>query len=203
MVSLSARSQERYFTIWNKNAISVQPWDNITLGVAQKIHYSTDKNAVVLKYGELNIAHEPKKWLEYGAAFRLSYLSAKKGVWYNENRPMAFISLSKDLNMFELSFSNRLEYRMFTDFEDYFRHKQALKLDFPNLVSWGLSFYLSEESYLELNGGGTHLARFYSGVKAIDKDHFEMKLYYSLEKVKALNSWVTGDIMGLNLTLSI
>lgn len=193
----------RRFTIWNKNAITVEPWKKVSIEVAEKIHYSPKINTVALKYGELNVAHEPKNWLEYGAGLRLSYLNLMDGNWLNENRLMATVDLTKELKEFEISFDNRFEYRTFQKLENYLRYKQALKLNFPGLTSWGMRFYVSEESYFKMNGDGMHLARFYSGLMAFDKKHFDMKIYYSLEKALVSDTWYTADILGLNLSFSI
>lgn len=202
-IVFGAKAQERNFTVWNKNNISVNPWDRVSLDVAEKIHYTPERNSVDLKYGEVFIGYEPKGWLEYGFGFRHSYLNLQNGNWLNENRPMMFLSLSKGMKTFELVFSNRLEYRTFKQSNDYLRHKQSLKLEFPNITEWGMQFYVSEESYYKLNGIGTHLARFYTGIKALDKEHFDMKLYYSLQKSKSADSWLSSDILGLNLSFSI
>lgn len=203
-VSISAISQDfRRFTIWNKNAIEVAPWNKVSLSVAQKIHYTPESSTVDLKFGELFLGHEPLNWLEYGAGFRHSAANLRNGNWLKENRSMFFFNLSKEIKEFELSFSNRLEYRDYKELESHFRHKQSLTLDFPKLVEWGMQFYLSEESFYKMNGAGTHLARFQSGIKALDKEHFDVKVYYILEKAEVFETWITGDIVGLNLSFSI
>lgn len=109
------------------------------------------------------MALEAKSWLKYGGGLRLSYLNLRNDSWLNENRSIAYVSLSKELNKFELSFTNRMEYRAYKEIVNYFRHKQSFKIDFPNLTEWGMRLYVSEESYYKLNGAGAHLARLYSG----------------------------------------
>ena len=66
-----------------------------------------------------------------------------------------------------------------------------------------LLIYLSEDLYYKMNGVGTHMARFYSGLTALDKKYFAMNLYNSLEKAKVFDTWLTTDIIGLNLSFSI
>lgn len=202
-ITCISEAQERRFVLWNKNGVAIEPWEKITIDVAEKIHYSPDKNSIELKYGELSVWHEAKNWMKYGAGLRVSYANLQNGKWLNENRPMVYLNFLKDLNSFDLSFSNRFEYRTFEKIDNFFRYKQALKLNFPSLTSWGMQFYLSEESYYKMNGGGTHAARFYSGVKALDKKRFAMNLYYSLEKSRVSDIWLTTDIVGLNLSFSI
>ena len=202
-VVFNSSAQERQFTVWNKNEVSAAPSDKLTLKLAQKVHYSPERNSVDLIYGEFFLGYESKIWLEYGLGFRHSKLNLQNGSWLDENRPMFYFSLSKEIKNMELSFSNRLEYRVFKNVEDHLRHKQSLNLYFPNITHWGMQFYVSEESYLKLNGAGTHLARLSTGIKALDKTHFGMKLYYSLQKAKNINSWISTDIVGLNLNFTI
>ncbi|WP_346860344.1 DUF2490 domain-containing protein [uncultured Draconibacterium sp.] len=203
LVYITASAQEREFTLWNKNDVSVSPWEKISLDVSEKIHYSTQRNSVDLKYAELFVDYELKKWIEFGVGFRHTKVNLQNGNWSDENRPMMVLNLSTDVHKFELSFSNRIEYRSFKTFNNHFRHRQALTFDFPNLTEWGMQFYVTEESFLKLNGAGTHLARIYTGLKAIDQKHFDLKFYYSLQKMKVLSSWYTSDIIGLNLGFSI
>ncbi len=196
-------AQERELVLWNKNEVSVSPWEKVSLEVAEKIHYSTERNSADLKYAEIFFEYEVKNWLELSLGFRNSKLNLQNGDWLNENRPMVVLNLSKEINKFELSFSNRLEYKCFKYITDYFRYRQALTFDFPTLTDWGMQFYVAEESFIKMNGGGTHLARLYTGLKAIDQKHFDMKLYYSLQKTKVLSQWLTADIVGINLSFCI
>lgn len=202
-ISFVSEAQDRHFVLWNKNGVEIAPWKKVTIDVAEKIHFTPQNNTINLKYGELSVSHEPKNWLDYGAGFRVSYLNLQNGNWLNENRPMAFVNLSKELKEFELCFSNRVEYRTYKELENHFRHKQSLKLNFPALAEWGMQFYVSEESYFKMNGGGTNLARFQSGVTAFEKEWFAMKVYYILEKARVIDTWLSGDILGLNLSFYI
>lgn len=194
---------ERYLMLWNKNEVSIEPWQSLSISVAERKQYSPKSNTLNVVLGQLEIEHAPKSWLGYGAAMRISSLNLRNGNWITENRPFVFVNLNKDLNDFNLSFSNRIEYKSYKELEDHFRHKQTLKLNFPALAEWGMQFYLSEESFFKFNGAGTHLARFQSGVKALEKEWFAMKVYYMLEKTKAADTWLTGDILGVNLSFQI
>jgi len=198
---LGVSSQERYFTVWNQNDLTAGLGEKLSLKVAEKIYYSPESNAIDLKYGEIALAYQLKSWLKSGIAFR--HLSTFKDKWYTENRPMAFIDLSTHLKKFSLTFSNRIEYRTFKEFENHYRHRQALNLSFPQLTDWGMQFYAYEESFYKLNGAGTHLARVVTGIKALDKKHFDVRLYYGLEKLKRSETWSTTDIVGLNLSFAI
>lgn len=189
--------------LWNKNELCVKPWEKVSLLVADRMHYAPKNNTLSVALGQLAVKYDPKNWIAYGAAMRVSKLNLRNGNWLTENRPFVFMILNKDLKEFNLSFSNRIEYKAYNELENHFRHKQTLKLAFPALVDWGMRFYLSEESFYTMNGVGTHSARFQSGVTALEKDWFAMKVYYILEKTKASDTWLTGDILGLNLSFEI
>ena len=76
---------ERRFLIWNKNEVIIQPWKNISFNVAENIHYSPKLNALNQKYAEFNLLHQPEKWFEYGAGFRVVKANTYPG-WIQENR---------------------------------------------------------------------------------------------------------------------
>jgi hypothetical protein len=193
---------ERKFQIWNKNEIEINLWEKITIEVAEKIHFSPETNATDIKYGELFVSHDPLKWFEYGAGFRATYKNTYPG-WLTEYRPMVLANFKKSHKEFFFKYSNRLEYRIFEFDVNHFRYRQEFFVEFPALTSWGMRFYSSEEAFFKLNGAGFHLARFYEGLSVIQKEHFKLKLYYALEKMKLVENWGTTDVAGINLSFII
>ncbi len=193
---------ERRFQIWNKNEFVIQPWNKFAIDVAQKIHYSPKNNNTDLLFGEMFLFHKPVDWINYGAGYRVAYANIFS-YRIQENRTMLIVNFKKDFNNYNFKFSNRFEHRAYKTDINHFRYKQQLTLTFPALTSWGMQFYASEESFYKFNGIGTHLARFYGGLSGIQKEHFQLKIYYALEKYKIIESWATTDIMGLNLSITI
>jgi hypothetical protein len=185
--------------LWNKNEVIAQPWKNISIEVAEKIHYSPDRNATDLKYLESFLKHEPAVWFEYGAGFRISKANLYPG-WLQENRTMLIANFSKTYHQFNFRYSNRFEFRSFENNFDHFRYRQEFKTEFPALTNWGMRFYTSEETFYKLNGIGFHLFRLYGGLLVVEKKHFALKLYYALEKYKLMESWFTTDIVGINMS---
>ena len=190
---------ERGFQIWNKNNVVIQPWKNIFVDGALKVHFSPERNAADLKYGELFLSHEPRKWFEYGAGFRISKANLYPG-WLQENRTMLIANFSKNIKRFNFKYSNRFEYRSFEYDLHHFRYRQEFKIEYPSLTSWGMQFYTSEETFFKMNDIGFHLARLYGGLSVVQKKHFKLKMYYALEKYKLIEKWGTTDITGLNLS---
>jgi len=200
---LGTAAQEREMEIWNLNQVSVKPARNFSLKVSEKMHYSTLHSDLPLKYAELKVGYSPKHWMEYGAAYRLTSLLLSENSRENENRAMLFFDIKEPIDKFTLSFSNRIEYRDFNHLQDHFRHRQSFKVDLPSLASWGMRFYLSEESFYKFNSNGTHLARLYAGLTVIEKKHLNISTYYALQKSKLLQEWYTSDVLGLNLNFVI
>jgi len=193
---------ERGFQIWNKNEIVVRPWKKISIEVAEKIHYSPEHGAAEVKYLESYLSHKPLNWFKYGAGFRVSKLNTYPE-WIQENRPMIFADFLKTHKKFSFKYSNRFEYRMFEFNNDHFRYRQEFLVEFPSLTDWGMRFYTSEECFFKLSSNGLHLARFYGGLSVVQKEHFKLKMFYALEKLKLIENWRTTDIAGINLSFII
>ena len=189
---------ERRLLIWNKNEFIIQPWKNISVDVAENIHYSLKQNALNLKYAELFLTHQPRKWFEYGAGFRIAKANTYPG-WVQENRTMLIANFSKQFKQIGFKYSNRFEYRSFENDLDHFRYRQEFKVEFPGLTQWGMKFYTSEESFIKMNETGFHLIRFYEGLSVLQREHFKLKLYYAFEKYKSTENWGNSDIVGLNM----
>ena len=202
-LAAGANAQEREMEIWNLNQVTVHPVHNISLKVSEKLHYSTTRSDLQLKYAELKLGHHPKKWMEYGGAYRLTSVLLTENTWETENRVMLFFDVREPVKKFTLSFANRIEYRDFKHFDDHFRHRQSLKVDFPSLVNWGMRFYITEESFCKFNADNIHLARIYTGITVLDKKHLNVSTYYALQKTKLRKHWYSSDVVGLNLNFLI
>lgn len=196
-------SAQRKFEVWNKNQLTNKINERILIKIAQKVQYATKSSNLDVAYGEAYVGDRPKNWLEYGIGFRMAKSQPVSNVWITENRTMLYANLSQPVKNFKFTLSNRMEYRTFEQLDDHFRYRQSLKLQCPKLVSWGLQFYTSEESYIKLNGAGTHLWRLYGGLDAYSRKSFKLSAYYSLQKSKLIGQWIASDIMGINLSFSI
>ena len=202
-LSLAGFTQEREMELWNKNQILLKPAGHLLLKASEKIHYSTVHGGISLKYAELLVGHKLNTWIEYGGGYRRSSSMVAPDSWESENRALLYFDLSEPVSKFNLGFSNRVEYRSFEHLSDYFRHRQSIKLDFPAITTWGMRFYLTEESFYKFTGDHTHLARFYAGVTVLEKKHFNFSSYYALQKSKLDSKWFSSDVVGLNLNISI
>lgn len=200
---VAASAQQREMEIWNLNQVSLIPSRNLSLKVSEKLHYSTIRSDLQLKYAELKVGYKPKRWMEYGGSYRLTTMWMAEDYWETENRVMLHFDIQQPIHHFILSVSNRIEYRDFKHLSDHFRHRQSLRVDLPPLASWGLRFYFSEESFYKFTEDKTHLARVYAGITVLDKKHLNISTYYALQKDKFQQNWFSSDVLGLNFNLMI
>ena len=190
---------ERRFQIWNKNEAAIQLGHKTSMEIAEKVHYSPDRNSADLKFAELSLFRELKEWFSYGAGFRISKINTYPG-WLQEYRPMIYADFNKSYQKLNFIYFNRFEYRIFETGLKYIRYRQSFLIEFPKLANWGVRFYTSEESFFNFQTSTIHLFRLYGGLSIIQTEHFELKTYYSLEKFKPAEYWRTTDIAGLNLS---
>jgi len=196
---LISSSQERIFQFWNLNALDVKIMENATLGVSEKIQYTPKTNSIDLQYADITLEHKLTRWFEIGGGGRLLWMRKEYG-WLREKRPMLYGNLSVNTGNFKWFFSNRIEYRFLDKADDHFRHRQIMNVNFPEIRRAGnLRFYTSIETFYKFHPDKLHLARFYAGVKTIQKEHFGLKLYYALEKKKSNSLWSAADILGVNM----
>jgi len=199
LVLNSFAQTERRFQIWNKNEATIQLGQKTSIEIANKIHYSPERNSADLKFAELSFFRELKEWFNYGAGIRISKINTYPG-WLQESRPMIYADFIKSYQKFNFIYFNRFEYRIFENGSEYFRYRQSFLIEFPKLVNWGIQFYTSEESFFNFQTSKIHLFRLYGGLLVVKTDHFELKTYYSLEKFKPAELWQTTDIAGLNMS---
>ncbi len=194
--------KDRSFQLWSFNSISVDISQKTSIYTSEKVQYSPAENEFNLKFGDIWLKHEVCSWFEYSGGFRVLRSKNQNG-WIEEKRPMVMGTFDKKLKNFKISWANRMEYRLYEIQEDHFRWRQKMDIKTQSLTSFGLQFFVAEETFTKFNSEHTHLARLYAGLQAIDKKHFDMKLYYVLEKNKKQSFWNTADILGLNMSFCL
>lgn len=201
-ILLTGAAQERKFQLWNQNNFDVNLSSKTSIGISEKIHYTPKTNSIDLKFADVTLDHEFTNWFGIGGGGRLLWIRKEYG-WLREKRPMFYANLSTWLGKFKLDFSNRIEYRFLDKSENHWRHRQKLNLDFPKITNTALQFYTAFESFCKLNTEGLHIYRGYAGLNTIQKEHFELKVYYVLEKNKNALNWTSIDILGINMNVKL
>jgi hypothetical protein len=202
LFTFSVLAQERTFQLWNLNNVEVKLSEKTKIGVTEKIHFTPQSGSIDLKFGDVSVKRIFSSWFEAGAVGRILLIRTENG-WLQENRPMVFGNISKDVGQVELEFSNRFEYRMYKTLADHFRYRQMFTAELPLFAGHWITVYISEEGFVRFDDENLHLARIYAGTKLKCCNSFEMKLYYVLEKNKQAAFWRTSDVVGMNLNLDL
>lgn len=202
IIVLNVSSQERKFQLWNQNNFDVLLSDKTSIGISEKIHYTPKYNSIDVKFADITLDHKFSNRVKVGGGGRLLWIKKEYG-WLQEKRPMLYVDLSSGPGKFKISFSNRFEYRFLDKAEDHWRHRQSINLDFPKIPQTELQFYTSFESFYKFNPDGFHILRGYAGLNAIQKEHFDLKVYYVLEKNKNSVNWTSTDILGVNISVKL
>ncbi|MFA5535339.1 MAG: DUF2490 domain-containing protein [Mariniphaga sp.] len=202
LTSSNLLGQERSFQLWNLNVIQAKVTDRFTLGVTEKVQYTTESGAFNLKYGDLSVTYAVNSWFSIGVGGRL--LHSRKGEeWKREQRPMVFGDMDGSWRKVTYNFSNRIEYRFIESGTNHFRHWQMFRVEMPPFRAPWFSLYVAEESFIPIDPLSLQTARFYAGTKVKYTKNLAMRVYYVLEKRKSTPSWSTGDVLGLNLIVLI
>ena len=202
IIVLNISAQDREFQVWNQNNFDVNLSTKTSIGISEKIHYTPKSNSIDVKFADVTLDHKFTKWFEIGGGGRLLWINKEYG-WLRDKRPMFYTGLSSGLGRFKIDFSNRIEYRFLDKSENHWRHKQKLSLDFPKIPQTALQFYTAFESFYKFNPERFHIFRGYAGINTIQKEHFELKIYYVLEKNKNFVNWGTTDIIGINMSVEL
>ena len=122
----------------------IDKWDG---SVTSESRYKNDMSDHYYSHLDVVLSYKCSNFLEVGCNYR--YLTGKtKDGWKRENRPNINAKLKWNWADFVFSDNNRLEYRIIEDYEDMWRYKNKLKIEYP--VEWTalkISPYVSEEIF--------------------------------------------------------
>jgi len=192
---------ERSFYLWNTTGFQVGLNDSYDLAVNTKTHYRLNDHFREMTYMDFAVSRDLTDWFNLGLAFRAAQ-NRKPSVDVMEYRPQLVPKLKFNLKKLIVSSTNRLEYRMFSQGDNYLRHYHNIFINFPSLTSW-LDPYLGEGLFTKLNSEGLHLVRFYGGLHLLDNKSFKLDAYYVWQSLKSDDRWKESDILGLSLKFRI
>lgn len=173
-----------------------------SLKFSEKMHFTPATGSIDLKFGDARFYYDFTQWFAMAGGCRFLWSRQDYG-WLQETRPMIYGILSTEINNFDLDFSNRISYRMLNKENNHFRYWQKIVIDFPEISEPRMQFYTAFESFCKLNRENIHMFRLYAGLKTIQKEHFEMKVYYAYQKNKNFSSWKTTDVIGINFDIEL
>jgi len=171
-----------------------------SLKFSEKMHFTPATSSIDLKFGDAKFQYDFNQWFAMAGGCRFLWIRQDYG-WLQETRPMIYGILSTEINNFDLDFSNRISYRILNKENNHFRYWQKVVIDLPEISKPKMQFYTAFESFCKLNREKIHMFRLYAGLKTIQKENFEMKVYYAYQKNKDFSSWKTTDVIGINLDI--
>lgn len=140
--------------------------------------------------------------MEIGTNYRYISRATPDG-WKRENRPSINAELKWKWVDFEFSNNNKLEYRMIEDYEDIFRYKNKLKIEYP--VEWTalkISPYASEEIFCDFNVGQLNGFRLEAGFSMQLLRSSELCIAYQFSNDKWRDNWIDRNYLLTHLKIS-
>ena len=202
-VRLSAFSQDdRSSGLWNKISLNFGLNSKSDLCLSTKTQYIVSENTREVTYLDCYVSRIMSSWLKLGVAFRAAQIPKETRDVY-EYRPQLLTTIFDNRHPVKYRTTNRLEYRVFTKGDAYFRYYNNVFVDFPVLAAKFPRPYLGEELFIKLNGKGFHVGRIYGGLHVYEQSHFAVDVYYVWQKTKTGEEWLGSDIFGLNFSFKI
>lgn len=155
-------------------------------------------------YSHLDVAlsYDFLDWLEIGTNYR--YISrATPGGWKRENRPSINAELKWKWADFEFSDNNKLEYRIIEDYEDIWRYKNKLKIEYP--VEWTelkISPHVSEVIFWDFDVGQLNGYRLEAGFSMQLLKNSELCIAYQFGNDKFRENWIDRNFLITQLKIS-
>lgn len=196
--------ESRNFELWNQNSVSGKIGEKSAIVLSEKIHYSSTKSEITLKFGEVSYKRSVEKWFSWSSGVRFTALKKENG-WLNEQRPMVSLSFFPSAGNLKLNLSSRFEYLMYKNQNSYFRNLEKIEVESQPFTSLGLSVFSMGEMFTRLNRDNFHIFRWYGGMNMFTHLKFlRMRVFYALQYLKNNDAlWVPTDVVGLNLNISI
>ncbi len=147
------------------------------------------------------------KYLTLGAEYlqvRQTRTSGRKDVWYWEERPRIYATLSEKFHDFKFENRHMLEFRFKESAEDTVRYRPQLAVTAPwKVTRFELQPYTSGELFLETTRNGLTEIRLIAGLKFRLWKNLSGSLYYMREPMKNSQAkWKDLNILGTSLKIS-
>jgi len=189
--------EKRDFYLWNTAYFHVRLNPKYNFRLSSKIQYLTQDDLRETTYVDLSVSRKMNDWLNLGLAFRTAQhqkLTSDK----MEYRPQLVTTMHWSPAKIKYSTTNRAEYLMFNEGDNYGRFYHNIFVHFSSSGKWPKP-YLGEELFTKLNGEKLHLARLYGGLHLLEWQRFHLDIFYVWQQLKVGGQWSGDDVAGLNL----
>ena len=201
LVRNSNAEESRDFYLWNTISFQVPLDPAYYFKAKTKNYYLTRDQIRTQTYLDLSLYRKMNDWLKLGLAFRGAQDHKELGDVY-EYRPQFVTVIGLHSQTVKYTTTNRIDYRMLTGGNKYFRYYHNSFVHFPSFGKLPKP-YIGEELFFKLNGAGLHLARLFGGLHVMDHEQFDIDVFYSWQDNKSGDEWGRADILGLNLIFQL
>ncbi len=171
----------------------IEKWEG---SVITELRYKDDMSDHHYSHLEVVLSYEYLEWLELGTNYRYITRSIPTIGWKRENRPSIYAELKWNWADLELSNNNKLEYRIIEDFEDRWRYKNKLKVEYP--VEWTalkISPYVSELIMYDFDEGRLSGFRLEVGFSMQLLENSELNIAYQFGNDKLRDDWIDRNYL--------
>ena len=177
----------------------IDKWDG---SVTSESRYKDDMSDHYYSHLDVALSYDFLDCLEIGTNYRYITGRTPDG-WKRENRPNINAKLKWNWGDFEFSDNNRLEYRIIEDYEDIWRYKNKLKIEYP--VEWTelkISPYVSEEIFCDFDVGQLNGYRLEAGFSMQLLKNSELCIAYQFGNNKLRENWIDRNFLITQLKFS-
>jgi hypothetical protein len=111
-----------------------------------------------------------------------------KGAWKTEYRPHLSATVKFGFAALRLSYRNRLEYRIRSG-KDTFRYRGRIVVTLPRITGLGLTPFLGNEIFYDLDGGEITKNRAHGGLGTSLGKRLKVEVCYVLDSNKKQDAW--------------
>lgn len=156
----------------------------------------------------IGAAYAFSKYLTGGAEYlqaRQSRTAGKKDIWFWEERPRVYGTLSETFHGFKFENRHMMEFRFKEDAENTMRYRPSFGLTAPwKFTRFEFQPYTSAELFMETNRNGLVEIRYYNGFKYKLTKNISGNLFYLREPQKNnFAKWKDMNIFGASIKISV
>ena len=179
----------------SKYSISFELIEKWECSVISETRFRDDMSDHHYSHLVVALSKEFLDWLEIGTSYRYTSRATFDG-WKRENRPSINAKLKWSWEDFEFSNNNKLDYRIIQGYEDIFRYKNKLKIEYP--LDWTkpkISPYVSEEIFFDFDVGRLNGYRIEAGFSMQLLENSELSIAYQFANDKFRGIWIDRNYL--------
>ena len=193
----SLAGDEQDVILWNTTSLQAPFSPSYSMKLSMKNQYFPQINRRKETYLDLAVYRKMNDWLQLGLAFRgAQHVKTTENI--TEYRPQFITKIAFGSKAIKYTTTNRFEYRIFNNNDQYFRYYHNFFINFP-MIGKLPKPYLGEEVFIKFNAEAIHLTRLFVGLHLLNREHFKIDAFYGIQHSKSDDAWYNSNIFGVNL----